>query len=187
LKKHEKYFTITNGVTVFMSTWNLGAYHPTEKLDMTDFFGFEAGKSPDIVVFGCQEFVDLNALNMMSDDLSKAKLWIDFVDQALKMYGKYTYVRSQTLVGLLLIIFAKDTLWHRISKIEADTVKTGLAGTVGNKGACVIKFNIDDTSFVFVNVHMEAGGKATKERLQNLTEFHNRAFQQNTGVGKRRV
>jgi synaptojanin len=154
---------------------------------MSEFFGFENGNTPDVIVYGCQEYVDLNAMNMMSSDQSKSKIWIDFIDQALKMYGNYTYVRSQNLVGLLLIIFAKDSLWNRISKIEADTVKTGLAGTVGNKGAVVIKFNIDDTSFVFVNVHMEAGGKAIKERLANLSEFHNRAFQQNTGVGKRRV
>lgn len=122
----------------------------------------------------------------MTSDQSKSKAWVDYLENSLKKYGKYAYVRSQTLVGLLLIIYAKESLWNRISKIEADTVKTGLAGTVGNKGAVVIKFNVDDTSLVFINVHMEAGGKATKERLANLTEFHQKAFQQ-TSVGKKKV
>ena len=59
-----------------------------------------------------------------------------------------------------------------------DTVKTGLAGTLGNKGAVVMKFNVDDSSLCFINCHMEAGDKQNSARLVNLVDFHQKAFQQ---------
>lgn len=37
---------------------------------------------------------------------------------------------------------------HRVSQIEVDTVKTGLGGTLGNKGATGIKLKIDETQVI---------------------------------------
>jgi len=89
------------------------------------------------------------------------------------------------LVGILLIIFAKTSIVSRISDIDVDVVKTGLAGTVGNKGAALARFKVDETSLVFTNVHMEAGGKANKERLMNVLDIHSRAFPPQSGMKKR--
>lgn len=122
---------------------------------------------------------------MMSADQSKCMIWIDVIAQNLKAIDKYSFVRFQNLVGILIIVFAKDSICPRISKLDTDVVKTGLAGTVGNKGGCIVKFNIDDSSFVFTNVHLEAGGKANKERLANISDIHARAFQQGS-LGKKR-
>ena len=88
------------------------------------------------------------------------------------------------MVGILLIIFAKTSIVSRISDIDVDVVKTGLAGTVGNKGAALARFKVDETSIVFTNVHMEAGGKANKERLMNVLDIHSKAFPQ-SGMKKR--
>jgi phosphatidylinositol-bisphosphatase len=49
------------------------------------------------------------------------------------------------MVGIYLCLYAKRSLIKRISQIETDTVKTGLGGTLGNKGAALLKMQIDDT------------------------------------------
>ena len=49
-------------------------------------------------------------------------------------------------------------------------VKSGFSGIAGNKGATSIRFNYEDTSFAFINVHMAAGSdqKALADRLENV-------------------
>ena len=46
----------------------------------------------------------------------------------------------------------------------------------GNKGSVAIRFNFNDTSFAFINVHQEAGKKATAERLENVRQIYNDTF-----------
>lgn len=80
------------------------------------------------------------------------------------------------MVGLLILVFVKDNLKGRLNKVETDVVKTGLAGSLGNKGAVIVRFWIDDSSFAFINVHMESGTKNNNARLYNLLDIHNKAF-----------
>jgi Phosphatidylinositol 5-phosphate phosphatase len=187
IKEHEKEYTSYDQVTVFTATWNLGGYEPAPDFDLSGLFNFEGNQSPDIIVVGFQEFVELNTTNIIAGDQYKFRQWVEVILFNLKKFDKYIFVKHQNLVGILSIVLVKEHLARRLTRVEADVVKTGLAGTVGNKGGAVIKFYIDDTSFVFINVHLEAGNKANKERLSNLSDIHNRAFQAGVGVGKRKV
>lgn len=58
-------------------------------------------------------------------------------------------------------------------------VKSGFSGIAGNKGSVGIRFNYEDTSFAFINVHMAAGSdqKALAERLENVRQIYNDTFQ----------
>ena len=56
----------------------------------------------------------------------------------------------------------------------------------GNKGGVIIKFLIDDTSISFANVHLESGKKKYSERLVDIKEIHEKAFQ-SEAVGKQKV
>lgn len=38
----------------------------------------------------------------------------------------------------------------------------------GNKGSVSIRFNIEDTAFTFMNVHLESGQEANNQRLENV-------------------
>ena len=57
-------------------------------------------------------------------------------------------------------------------------VKSGFSGIAGNKGATSIRFNYEDTSFAFINVHMAAGSdqKALADRLENVRQIYNDTF-----------
>ena len=56
----------------------------------------------------------------------------------------------------------------KIKNLRKCKVKTGFSGMTGNKGSVAFRFNFEDTSLAFVNVHMEAGQKAIADRLENV-------------------
>jgi len=65
-------------------------------------------------------------------------------------------------VGILTLIYAKEDIRNRTTKADKDVVKVGMAGTMGNKGASIIRFCVDDSSFVFINSHLESGENKDK-------------------------
>jgi len=187
VKQREREFASYEEISLFVVSWNLGGFNPTNSFDMTHMFNFEDNPAPDVIVVAFQEYIELSTKNIMSSasDPQRIALWKEIIIGNLKKFDNYIPVKEQTMVGLLLMVFAKERLSPRISRVNVDNVKTGLAGTVGNKGASIIKLYIDDSSFCFINCHLEAGTKNNNYRLVNLIDIHNRAFQTG-GVGKKR-
>lgn len=58
-------------------------------------------------------------------------------------------------------------------------MKTGMGGTFGNKGGVVMRIKIFDTSLCFTCAHLAAGESKVKERIDDFTQIHKKAFQQN--------
>lgn len=52
-----------------------------------------------------------------------------------------------------------------------DTVKTGMGGKAGNKGAVAIRFQFHSSSFCFVCCHLTAGQSQVKERNEDYREI----------------
>lgn len=71
--------------------------------------------------------------------------------------SSYYLLRSENLVGLYSCIFVKEVERSYIRNLNSSTVKTGLGGLHGNKGAIILRFTLDDTSLCFVNCHLAAG------------------------------
>jgi hypothetical protein len=186
LKEREREFCTNDETKFFITTWNIGGFEPTASFDLSNLFNWEGNANPDIVVIGLQEFIPLNAKSFVvatNDNLINT--WKTIIANNLKRFDKYNFVRERTLIGILTLVFAKESIKDRISKVEVDSVKTGLAGKLGNKGGVVIKMCIDDSSFAFINAHLEAGEGHNNSRLLNLIDIHQKAFQEE-GVGKRR-
>ena len=61
------------------------------------------------------------------------------------------------LVGILLLVFIKESECYKINNLATDIVKCGLGNQLGNKGAVIIHIKINDTTLSFTNVHLEAG------------------------------
>ena len=174
-------------MSIFVATWNIGGLDITLQFDMSAILNWEGNPNPDIVVIAFQEFIALNAKNLMvSANENSINTWKTIILNNLKRFDKYLFVRERNLVGVLTLIFAKESISDRITKVEADIVKTGLAGKLGNKGGVVVKLCVDDSSFAFTNVHLESGTNSNNARLMNLIDIHQKAFQEE-GVGKRRV
>lgn len=71
---------------------------------------------------------------------------------------------SKQLVGLFICVFVRESESVRIRDIQVETVKTGLGGFHGNKGAICLRMLIDDSSVCFINAHLAAHQKEISAR-----------------------
>ncbi|NWZ30266.1 SHIP2 phosphatase, partial [Asarcornis scutulata] len=115
----------------------------------------------DIYVFGTQE-------NSMGD-----KEWVDFLRAVLKDFTEIEYrpVAMQSLWNIKVVVLVKPEHENRISHVSTSSVKTGIANTLGNKGAVGVSFMFNGTSFGFVNCHLTSGNEKTARRNQNYLDI----------------
>lgn len=74
-------------------------------------------------------------------------------------YGKGTYkcIEEQAMVGCLILGFCWESIITKIKNVQTSKVKTAFKGKAGNKGSVLIRFDLDDTSIVMANCHLESG------------------------------
>ncbi|XP_069496391.1 phosphatidylinositol 3,4,5-trisphosphate 5-phosphatase 2 isoform X2 [Ambystoma mexicanum] len=156
-------------ISVFIGTWNMGSVPPQKNI--TSWFGSKGlGKTldemsvtipHDIYVFGTQE-------NSVAD-----KDWIDFLRGVLKDCTEIEYrsIAVQSLWNIKIAVLVKPEHENRISHISTSSVKTGIANTLGNKGAVGVSFMFNGTSFGFVNCHLTSGNEKTGRRNQNYLDI----------------
>ncbi|XP_065269973.1 phosphatidylinositol 3,4,5-trisphosphate 5-phosphatase 2 [Emys orbicularis] len=156
-------------ISVFIGTWNMGSVPPPKSI--TSWFTSKGlGKTldemtvtipHDIYVFGTQE-------NSMGD-----KEWVDFLRGVLKEFTEIEYrpIAMQALWNIKIAVLVKPEHENRISHVSTSSVKTGIANTLGNKGAVGVSFMFNGTSFGFVNCHLTSGNEKTARRNQNYLDI----------------
>lgn len=125
----------------------------------------------DIFAIGFEEIVDLNASNIMAASSDNARAWSEELEKVLCRDAPYTLLSSHQLVGVCLFVFARKDLIPHIRDVALDSVKTGLGGATGNKGAVAIRLVIYGTSVCFVCAHFAAGQSQVTERNADYTEI----------------
>lgn len=126
----------------------------------------------DMFAVGFQEIVDLNASNIMAASTENAKQWAEELERVLSSREeKYNLVTSHQLVGVCLYVFVKAEHIEHIRDVAIDSVKTGLGGATGNKGAAAIRFVYKATSLCFVCSHFAAGQNQVAERNADFNEI----------------
>uniref|UniRef100_A0A8B9UJC2 phosphatidylinositol-3,4,5-trisphosphate 5-phosphatase n=1 Tax=Anas zonorhyncha TaxID=75864 RepID=A0A8B9UJC2_9AVES len=156
-------------ISIFIGTWNMGSVPPPKSI--TSWFTSKGlGKTldevtvsipHDIYVFGTQE-------NSTGD-----KEWVDFLRAVLKDFTEIEYrpVAMQSLWNIKVVVLVKPEHENRISHVSTSSVKTGIANTLGNKGAVGVSFMFNGTSFGFVNCHLTSGNEKTARRNQNYLDI----------------
>ncbi|CAM9603541.1 unnamed protein product, partial [Bubo scandiacus] len=156
-------------ISIFIGTWNMGDVPPPKSI--TSWFTSKGlGKTldevtvaipHDIYVFGTQE-------NSLGD-----KEWVDFLRAVLKDFTEVEYrpVAMQSLWNIKVVVLVKPEHENRISHVGTSSVKTGIANTLGNKGAVGVSFMFNGTSFGFVNCHLTSGNEKTARRNQNYLDI----------------
>lgn len=122
---------------------------------------------PDIFVLGLQEIVDVTSPTETLKpyvDPTPSNRWKDGIQRTLP--PGYKLVSSQQLTGMLLLIYASQSIFPSISSVSSTSVGTGLMGYMGNKGAVATRIILGGkTRIVFINCHLAAGAdKASLER-----------------------
>ncbi|KAI0376542.1 DNase I-like protein [Hypomontagnella monticulosa] len=173
-------------------TWNAGAstpnslrYSDSDAMFMQNLL--KSSDSPDILIFGFQELVDLEDKTATAKRFFKPKKkdasdqermshqyrdWRDFLVRSLDDYMPsdhlYHLLHTATLVGLFTCIFVRSTLRDRIRNLNSSEIKRGMGGLHGNKGAIVVRFMVDDTSLCFINCHLAAGQSSANQRHNDI-------------------
>lgn len=83
---------------------------------------------------------------------------------------KYCLVTYQQLVGVCLYVFVRPELAPHIRDVAVESVKTGMGGATGNKGAVAIRLRFHSTSICFVCSHFAAGQKNITDRNNDFAE-----------------
>uniref|UniRef100_A0A8C3XF17 phosphatidylinositol-3,4,5-trisphosphate 5-phosphatase n=1 Tax=Cyanoderma ruficeps TaxID=181631 RepID=A0A8C3XF17_9PASS len=153
-------------ITIFIGTWNMGMAPPPKKITSW-FLSKGQGRTRDdtadyiphdIYVIGTQE------------DPQGEKEWLETLRQSLQEITSISFkvVRAiHTLWNIRIVVLAKPEHENRISHICTANVKTGIANTLGNKGAVGVSFMFNGTSFGFVNSHLTSGSEKKHRRNQN--------------------
>ena len=59
------------------------------------------------------------------------------------------------MVGCLIGLFVKRKILNdRFKDFKTDKIKTGMGGSTGNKGAVILRFQLDNSNIALVNCHL---------------------------------
>uniref|UniRef100_A0A7N6B7Z7 phosphatidylinositol-3,4,5-trisphosphate 5-phosphatase n=1 Tax=Anabas testudineus TaxID=64144 RepID=A0A7N6B7Z7_ANATE len=156
-------------ISIFIGTWNMGSV-PSPKSVTSWVLCRGLGKTldemtvtipHDLYVFGTQE-------NSVCD-----REWVESLRAVLKEHTELDYkpIAVQSLWSIKIAVLVKPEHENRISHVGMSSVKTGIANTLGNKGAVGVSFMFNGTSFGFVNCHLTSGNEKIARRNQNYLDI----------------
>ncbi|XP_042273547.1 phosphatidylinositol 3,4,5-trisphosphate 5-phosphatase 1 [Thunnus maccoyii] len=152
-------------ITVFIGTWNMGNASPPHNI--SSWFQCKGqGKTRDDTADHIPH--DFYVIGTQEDPLGERD-WAYTVKGVLRDITNISFkqVAIHTLWNIRIIVLAKPEHENRISHVFSDSVKTGIANTLGNKGAVGVSFMFNGTSFGFVNSHLTSGSEKKLRRNQN--------------------
>ncbi|KAK6699162.1 hypothetical protein SNK05_011981 [Fusarium graminearum] len=193
MKSKDTQYCDFDEIRALFFTWNAGASTPSSLRhssgDSTFFQDLvQSSGSPDILVFGFQELVDLEDKKLTAKRFLKPKKkeagtdqermshqyrdWRDFLMKTLDDYmpadDLYHLLHTAPMVGLFTCVFVKAHLRDRIRGLQGAEVKRGMGGLHGNKGCVAVRFKIDDSSICLVNCHLAAGQSQANARHNDV-------------------
>uniref|UniRef100_A0A8D0XIX7 Synaptojanin-2 n=1 Tax=Sus scrofa TaxID=9823 RepID=A0A8D0XIX7_PIG len=187
MSERQSEFTNFRPVRVAVGTWNVngGKQFRSNLLgtaELADWLldapalsgvtGPQDDSSPaDIFAVGFEEMVELSAGNIVNASTTNRKVWGERLQKAISRSHRYILLTSAQLVGVCLYIFVRPYHVPFIRDVAIDTVKTGMGGKAGNKGAVAIRFQFHSTSFCFICSHLTAGQSQVKERNEDYREI----------------
>ncbi|XP_012580630.1 PREDICTED: phosphatidylinositol 3,4,5-trisphosphate 5-phosphatase 1 [Condylura cristata] len=152
-------------ITIFIGTWNMGNATPPKKITSW-FLSKGQGKTRD----DSADYIphDIYVIGTQEDPLGE-KEWLETLKHSLQEITSMTFktIAIHTLWNIRIVVLAKPEHENRISHICTDNVKTGIANTLGNKGAVGVSFMFNGTSLGFVNSHLTSGSEKKLRRNQN--------------------
>ena len=137
---------------------------------------------PDFYILGFQEIVDLTSKNILissnDDKKNKIKTKLSEVLKGMKgtEHDSYQIITELDLIGIYLIIFAKKSIIKYIKNFDSQIIKNGFMGSIGNKGACLLRFNINDSKIAIACSHLSAGQELYEARRGEITDILNTSF-----------
>lgn len=190
LQKREMEYIEMRHLRLVCGTWNVNsklpdpAEHPMDQWLHLSFqqqrqqqqHGGRHSDYPDIIFIGLQE-IDMSAQAMLKNETASRDAWIRTLEQCLRDHcpadqEQYHLVHSRQLVGMFVVMYARQSLVRYIHDVRCYSIAAGAMGTFGNKGAIALSFSLfGRNSFVFVCSHFSAHQAEVQKRNHNYFEI----------------
>ena len=170
-------------VKVLCVTWNIAGISYKSEYNITELFTqnifYHKKVAPDIIVVGIQEIIKLSITSVLSlvSNQENVKAWTDNILYTIgKVYPgiEYSELKCMDLVGIYILVLVKKNLRKDIYIIDSNTTKTGVYGTMGNKGFFTVTLKCFDNLLSFGSGHFEAGQSKNVDRIDTLTQLLNK-------------
>ena len=139
--------------------------------------------SPEFYILGFEEIVDLNSAHLLIKSNTEKKNKIKNLINKLLLTtvqtqnnDPYQFMKELDLVGLYLLIFVKSSCIKYIKNFDYQIIKTGLKGTLGNKGSLLLRFNLYDSNIALACSHLSSGQIKNDERKEEIVNILNSSF-----------
>ncbi|KAA8495959.1 Type II inositol 1,4,5-trisphosphate 5-phosphatase [Porphyridium purpureum] len=165
---------------IFGGTWNVNGKRPS--MPMTDFL-FGRGSAPgpehmvcDVYLVGLQEAQPLSGMNAVATDMSRGRAWKDALDnEFVKLNEPIVCVSWHQMVGICLLVYAKQAIRGLIQNVHKSEVGTGFLNMAGNKGGIAMRFDLAGHSVAAVACHLAASQSNVDKRNQDFRDVVRRA------------
>ena len=175
--------TNSNKVKIMCITWNIAGISCNVDYDITKLFTenifYHKNEPPDIIVIGIQEIIKLSITSILSivSNQENVITWTNnIVNTINKVFNKIDYyqLKCMDLVGIYLLVLVKKQLRKNVSLIDSNITKTGVYGTMGNKGFFTLTIKCFDSLISFGSGHFEAGQSKNEDRISTLIQLLNK-------------
>jgi len=176
--------TNSSKVKVMCITWNIAGISCNVDYNITKLFTenifYYKNEPPDIIVVGIQEIIKLSITSILSivSNQENVITWTNNIVNTISKVFKgieYYQLKCMDLVGIYLLVLVKKTLRKNISLIDSNTTKTGVYGTMGNKGFFTLTLKCFDSLISFGSGHFEAGQSKNEDRISTLIQLLNKS------------
>ncbi|KAH9266737.1 hypothetical protein BASA84_000989 [Batrachochytrium salamandrivorans] len=171
LRKREMQFSDYSKLKLFIGTWNVNGRLATESL--VPWLGSKDEEDPDMYILGFQEADLSTEVYIIGNKSLKEEEWSSAIETALlaSRTEKYIKIASKQLIGMLMIVFIRRSLYPFLHDVVTESVGTGILGMMGNKGAVGIRLKLFDSYLCFVNAHLAADTSMVDRRNQDYQEI----------------
>ena len=164
-------------------TWNIAGISYKSDYNITELFTqnifYHKNKPPDIIVVAIQEIIKLSLTSVLSlvSNQENVKAWTDNILYTIRKVfpeTEYYQLKCMDLVGIYILVLVKKDLKQNIYLLDSNTTKTGVYGTMGNKGFFTLTLKCFDNFISFGSGHFEAGQSKNDDRIDTLYQLLNK-------------
>eukprot|EP00117_Sycon_ciliatum_P011424 scpid26048/ scgid0179/ Phosphatidylinositol 3,4,5-trisphosphate 5-phosphatase 2; Inositol polyphosphate phosphatase-like protein 1; Protein 51C; SH2 domain-containing inositol 5&apos len=165
LKRNSHDHDVSN-ISVFIGSFNMGDT-PCPN-DVTSWIKSQGlGKTLDKSVSHYAH--DMYVIGTQESGTMGEKDWKSVLYQCTGLEMKM--VEQTSLWGIRLVIMVKAEHYNKISHVQTSQVRTGVANTLGNKGAVAVSLHFGTTSMCFICAHLTSGTEKCTRRNNNYRDI----------------
>uniref|UniRef100_A0AAG5DKC1 Rho-GAP domain-containing protein n=1 Tax=Anopheles atroparvus TaxID=41427 RepID=A0AAG5DKC1_ANOAO len=160
-RRHE--YIVHEPYRVYTATWNVNG-QTSEDIELPEWLA-TTETPPDIYAVGFQE-IEWTPEKILMNETKIDRTWVDKVMSGLHKGTDYTELASIRLVGMMLTVAVKSSIYSKITDCFTAAVGTGTLKW-GNKGGVGVSFQLNEALFCFVNTHLAAHTQEVERRNED--------------------